>query len=326
MKKFAPVVLLFLLAPAIGELLSGSSPPVEFFNPFNLYILAALYGSGAILARELAVRWQKGWSAILILGLAYGILEEGLMVKSWFDPAWVDLGPMATYGRWAGVNWAWAAMLTLYHAVFSISIPILIVHLLYPQRSREAWLGPRGMLAFTILLGVDVVFGYTLMTTYQPPPLATALACLAVVALYFLARRLPAFRPPPGNAHPVKPWLLGVLGFLLTVGLFFLGWVVPNTAVPALVTILLMLGLATAGWRLVYRLSGQGNWRAPHQAALLTGALAFFIILAPLSQLDPNRTDNPSGMAFVALAAAILLFLLNRRAARPTHGTYDAHW
>jgi hypothetical protein len=115
---------LFFLSPITAELLTGSAPPAEFFNPFSLLVLTALYGSGAILVRELALRWRKGWPTILILGAAYGIVEEGLMVKSFFDPQWVDLGPLGVYGRWAEVNWVWSLGLTLFHAVWSIGIPI----------------------------------------------------------------------------------------------------------------------------------------------------------------------------------------------------------
>jgi hypothetical protein len=114
-RRFVPVLLLFFLSPIVGELISGSSPPVEFFQPLSLLMLSALYGSGAVLVREFTVRWRKGWPTIFILGLAYGILEEGLMVKSFFDPSWMDLGLLGTYGRWAGVNWVWSLDLTIYH-------------------------------------------------------------------------------------------------------------------------------------------------------------------------------------------------------------------
>jgi probable HAF family extracellular repeat protein len=60
----------------------------------QLLVLTALYGSGSILIRELSLRWRKGWPSILALGAAYGIVEEGLMVKSFFDPNWVDLGTL----------------------------------------------------------------------------------------------------------------------------------------------------------------------------------------------------------------------------------------
>jgi len=83
----------------IGELLSGSAPPTEFFNPIVFLLLASLYGSGAIVVRELKIRWKKDIRAVLLLGAAYGILEEGLMVKSFFDPGWMDLGILGTFGR-----------------------------------------------------------------------------------------------------------------------------------------------------------------------------------------------------------------------------------
>jgi hypothetical protein len=51
--------MLFFLAPAIAELLLGSSPPSEFFNPFIFLLLASLYGSGAVIVRELKVRWRR---------------------------------------------------------------------------------------------------------------------------------------------------------------------------------------------------------------------------------------------------------------------------
>jgi len=93
-----PAVTLFFLSPVIAELLTGSSPPSEFFTPFGFVLIATLYGSGAILAREVTRRWHKGWFSLVTLGAAYGIFEEGLMVKSFFDPNWVDLGILSSYG------------------------------------------------------------------------------------------------------------------------------------------------------------------------------------------------------------------------------------
>ena len=66
-KDIWPTLTLFFLSPMLAELLSGSAPPVEFFSPFALLVLAALYGSGAILVRELRVRWRKGWPTVFAL-------------------------------------------------------------------------------------------------------------------------------------------------------------------------------------------------------------------------------------------------------------------
>ena len=50
--------------------------PVQFV--FQIVANLGLYGPGVILIREAFVRWKKGWASVLILGAAYGILEEGL--------------------------------------------------------------------------------------------------------------------------------------------------------------------------------------------------------------------------------------------------------
>lgn len=63
--------------------------------------LGSLYGSGVLLVRDYARRWNKGWRSILLLGAAYGIIEEGIPVRSFFSPTWKDLGTLATYGHWS---------------------------------------------------------------------------------------------------------------------------------------------------------------------------------------------------------------------------------
>ena len=75
---------LFFISPVTAELLSGSTPPLQFFNPFVFTILVAFYGCGVIIMRELKVQWGKSYASLLILGMAYGIIEEGLAVKSFF--------------------------------------------------------------------------------------------------------------------------------------------------------------------------------------------------------------------------------------------------
>src|SRR5207249_9937171 len=79
-----PLWALVLLSPVIAEMLSGSTPPIEWLNPVAALFLIWLYGSGVLVMRETAVRWKTGWPSILLLGAADGIIEEGLAVKSSF--------------------------------------------------------------------------------------------------------------------------------------------------------------------------------------------------------------------------------------------------
>jgi asparagine N-glycosylation enzyme membrane subunit Stt3 len=59
------------------------------------------------------------------------------------------------------------------------------------------------------------------------------------------------------------------------------------------------------------KMSGVGiGWSARHQLALVSGALGFFILLAPLQEMDKNRADNTTGMGIVGLVMAVFLILL----------------
>lgn len=312
-RRIPPALVLYFLSPVIGELLSGSAPPVEFFNPFGLIILPALYGSGALLVRELTIHWKKRWPTILVLGLAYGIVEEGLMVKSFFDPNWVDLGQLGVYGRWAGVNWVWSISLMIYHAVVSIAIPILLVELLYPKRRDEPWLGKRGRTGLTVLLLLTVVFGYVALTTYRPPFLTYLLAIILTLVLAWVARLLPSkFKWNSAEKTWGSIWL-SVLGFAGIVGFFICTWALPEWGIPPLLTCLALICGSYFMLRLGWRASGAGNWDDRGRFALAAGVLSFFILLAPLAESDPARLDNPAGMSLVALGALLSLCYLRLR-------------
>jgi hypothetical protein len=82
---FGPVLVLIVLAPTIAEVLLGN---LLFNGTFvwQLVIDTVLYGSGAILVREVARRRHLGWLGIVVLALAYGVVEEGLVLQSLFNP------------------------------------------------------------------------------------------------------------------------------------------------------------------------------------------------------------------------------------------------
>jgi len=313
--KLPPALALFLLSPAIGELLSGSAPPVEFFNPFGFALLTSLYGSGAVIVRELRVRWKKGVGSVLLLGSAYGILEEGLMVCSFFNPAWPDLGQLAVYGRWLDVNWVWAAMLTIYHAVYSITVPIVLVELAYPDRCRESWVSNRMLGAFFVLLASVVVFGFisfAFLQGYRPPLPQYLLTALTMILFGYAAYKLPAEWGSRGKKPLPRPFLMWTIGATGTFTFFFSFWLTP-TLVPVW-PVGTLFSLAPV---LFYaKLLKSYEWKEPsqkHRFALISGALTFFIVFAPLQELDAARTDNPAGMGFVGLAFLVGLLLLGRR-------------
>jgi len=310
--RFPPALALFLLSPVIGELLSGSSPPAEFFSPFGLTVLLALYGSGAVVVRELRVRWHKGVGSVLLLGAAYGVLEEGLMVTSWFSPFWVDLGVMGVYGRWLGVNWVWAEMLTIYHAVFSITVPILLVELAFPTRREERWVGKKLFIALVVVLGAVTVFGnilFSYMMNYWTPLPHLIFAVALMVLFGYLAHRLRADWGQQGQKALPKPRVLWLVATVASFA-FFLGFYGLPSAVPW--QLLMLYGPLLIF--LMVRFLKRYDWRERvsdmHVLALTSGALSWMIVFAVLQELDKTRTDTTMGMSIVALASVVGLIWL----------------
>lgn len=217
-----PVFALLLLAPSIPELLTGSTPithivtdPVGFAVGFPLDI--ALYGSGALLIREFTVIYQKGWASILLLGAGYGIAEEGFEVHTFSAPPSYTVGALGVYGHWAGVNWLWALSLTIFHATYSIALPILLTHLWFPQVRDERWLD-RGALSLLGAIYLAEVVGFGAFVAPYPLPAPALAFFLALVAvLVFLAYRVPRYllaaRTGPRRVGPMPLRLLGATSF-----------------------------------------------------------------------------------------------------------------
>jgi hypothetical protein len=313
----SPALVLLLLAPAIGELLSGSSPPAEYFTPFGLTVLTALYGGGALLAREIKIRWRKGVGSLLLLGASYGVMEEGVMVASWFNPNWPDLGLMGVFGRWLGVNWVWAVDLTIYHAIVSITVPILLVELAYPDRRGEPWLKGNWLPAVAVIFAIDVLFGLVLfnrVTGYTPNPLQVLFALIISSAFFIAAKRLRRDWVIKADRPVKRPLYYLLYTFIGSIACIVVFYVLPNI-IPAqggpLLTIILgvTLILALITWL-------RFDWKNStdhHRLAICAGSLLVLILLTPIQELDKSRTDNPRGIIVVGFASVALLFLLYRK-------------
>ncbi len=331
MRRLAPVFVLLLLSPIVGEMLSGSTPILSFFNPLNFLLNVGLYGAGATLIRELARRRGLAWPRIVLLGAAYGMVEEGLAIQSFFNIHHPDLGNLAIYGRALEVNWVWAEELIGYHAIWSITIPILLTELLFPARRETPWLGRRGLRVIGAVFCLDVVllFALVFLLYYKGygyiPPLIPYLATFALVCtLTFLGLRPARPAAAPLARRAPRPWLLRFFSFFAAFGWFFIFWGLtdPKNKIPAPVTMLLGGLLALGVWLLVRRWSGPGRlWNDRHRLALATGPLVLLALEAIFLQPHIISAGRDfAGQPLVGLAAILLLVIfawhINRRVKR----------
>ncbi len=212
-----PVLALLLLAPSIPELLTGSTPITTLFVAPAFFAISflgivGLYGTGALLIREFVVYFQKGWASVLLLGAAYGIGEEGFAVHTFFEPSGAPVFALGSYGHAFGVNWLWALGLAVFHATYSIALPILLVGLIFPNERETRWLDC-GAIALTSGVYLFVVVLFSVVVGHGPSAINFAVFLAIALALIALARAVPRnlLRPREGRMR-APPWVLAVAG------------------------------------------------------------------------------------------------------------------
>ncbi len=305
-----PVLLLLLFSPGIPEYLSGSTRlnfMVESPVVFALFLGAnlALYGPGVLLVREAMVRWRKGWASVLVLGAAYGILEEGVALSTLFNPRAGVVGALGFYGHFAGVSWVWLVGVLMFHVVYSISLPILLLELAIPATKGRSLLGRGGIGVALGVLALDVILLAELVNRSLGfwmglPLLAASLA--AIGGLVLLAWRLPAGAGVPRHPVPSAPPLVfGALG----AGTFFAVVLVQSLndslGTPAVLGVAELVGLlAVVGLLLRELLGRQGNERA--LLAFAAGAIADVAVFGVAEGL-------PVPLVGVADVLAVLFFV-----------------
>lgn len=174
--------LLAVTTPVVAELTLGN-PPLSRIWLMLLWV--PIYGAGTVLIRELVRRRRGGWPSILLLGLAYGIVEEGLALQALSSPTMygvADWGP-----RILGLNSPYTELNLVYHAVFSVALPILLTDLAFPSLRDRPYLKRTGLVvaAVVFVLG-GLLLRVTVATSIDPgyqAPLAVTAGCLAAVAL-----------------------------------------------------------------------------------------------------------------------------------------------
>jgi hypothetical protein len=214
-----PVWVLALLAPAIPELLTGSTPvsrlfvdPPGFFVSFGFDVW--LYGTGALLVREASVLLRKGWASVLLWGAAYGIGEEGFAVHTFFERAGPPVGALEVYGSAYGVNWLWALGLTVFLATYSIALPILLTRLWYPGVRGLRWFDRGGAAALPVLY-LAVVATFAVLVGHGPSAAAFGAFLGIALGLLVLGAVLPGeaigAQPGPRRTGRWGPALAGAL-------------------------------------------------------------------------------------------------------------------
>jgi hypothetical protein len=317
MRRLAPAIGLFFLAPLVAEFLLGDFPITYLFA---LVLLAPMYGTGAILIREVVRRTGRGWPSMILLALAYGVFEEGITTQSLFDPDYAD-AHLLQHGfvPALGIAIPWTIYVLSLHAIWSISTPIAVVEAM-STRGTTPWLKRRGMIIMSIVFVIGSAA--TLAASYASDHYIASPTQLAVVLLVVVALTVTAFKLPQaktsGRATVVSTapsaWLVLVAALIAGTVIQIGSDVLPTwLAVAVVLAAELAIIVAVLAW------SARSGWGGTHQLALAAGALLTYAwhAFGQSPVVSTSGTISVISHVFFAAATIVLLAIATRRVRRP---------
>jgi hypothetical protein len=307
-----PIITLFILSPLIAELLFGSTPASR---SSQLIFESLFYGSAVLLIRELVRRHNLGWISIIGLGIAFGVIEECLLLQSAFNPSF--LGNDLTFGRSLGVNWVWAEYIIGYHAIWSIAIPILITELIFPCRRTEPWLSNTGIsIASVIYLLTSVAFYSTFvkMSGFTTSWIHYSIAAILALCLILFSVYLPIKITFKSIFKTPSPFLTGIIAFVTSVIWLILfslifkqgagseAWMVEAAGILDVI----ILGLFISLWV-------RQKWNDSHRFYVLSGGLMASMLFGLINLAQANsEADVVFQVVFIVITTSLLILLKKR--------------
>ncbi len=316
---------LIVLSPIAAEYLIGYDDTIgqPLTLVFGLLILGPLYGCAAVLIREITRRTGRGWPTMLLLALAFGLVQAGLIDQSLFNPDYRGIPYWAlmrepTYLPALGTSAYMLMNFLIGHLVRSFAVPIAVVEsLVGGEGARQPWLGPFGLVVVSLgyVVGAAFIWYDERSLGFTPTAGQLAVTGIVVVALVVIALALPRSEARP---HPAvvatrpapRPLFIGLLGAVAWAWheLAPTSW--PGVGVDVVLLGTLALGIA---WWSRSPEWGQRQVLALCAAVLAVQALNAFLI-EPLGQPDPIA--RYAANVVIAAGVVVIMSVAFRRASR----------
>ncbi len=290
------VAALLLLAPIGAEYLSAYDDSTGDLVAllFGLLFFVPLYGAPALIIREVARRAGLGWTGIILMAAAFGLLQAGVVDQSLFSEnyrgieSWAD-SLRGSYITPLGISLYHAFHFIGGHMIFSICAPIVIAEALRPQSSREPWLGNAGLGITSVLY---ILISLVILTDHLETETSHASIPQVIVSLVIVILLLAAAfrfgrrreRLEGGKGPTVRQTFAVSLVLILTYSLGPEDWIGAMLAAGSL----LIAGL------LLWRASLSVSWSLGHIVAIATAVLLtratlaflYFPVIGEVSAVD----------------------------------------
>ena len=206
--KRAALFLLLATGP-LAEVLSGNVPLLTFLQPLPFFLVTLTYGVPVLLIRELAVARELNAIGLVLLGLAYGILNEGVLAKTLTQPGGSPLDDFAGYGQIGPLQGGWAIFIVFWHALHSVLYPILVSRWMFPAAAGRRWFasGRARWLLYVLLVILTGLYALYFLNPVGSDLSVFLLYAAASVGLAASAVRFCRARPASPSASPARTYL-----------------------------------------------------------------------------------------------------------------------
>lgn len=319
-ERLLPAIVLFVLSPLVGEFLLGN---LSITMLWILPMIALLYGCGAVIIRETARRLQLGWPSMIVLALAYAIIEEAFVTQSLFNPNFLGLR-LLEYGFMPDfeISIWWTVYVLGIHVIWSIGVPIALTESLVPDIRRTPWLSP---VEFTILVFIFLLYSTasfvntSLNSSFMASNahlLTSAGIVVILIAIALLLGRVDMNRySSPIQLPSIRA--VGMIAFLL--GSVFMSLSIVHDAIPASLNTGGMISVVLIGGLLFLWWSKQPGWSVYHSWAVPSGLVltyAWYGFYQIPSEGDASWLVDIAGNALFAGCTVILLVIAKKRVNR----------
>ncbi|MEU8658235.1 hypothetical protein AB0C31_16170, partial [Actinoplanes philippinensis] len=237
------VVALWVLATWCAECVWGGFTVVDY--PVVLLFLGPLYGSVALLIREVARRRGGGWPVMVLLAAGFAVVQAGLVDQSLFDRgalagtqfAQWNAAAVATWVPGLGFSGEQLFEFVRNHVWLSVCGPIAVVEAWSaPEVRRAPWLSRRGVVGLVVLFLLASLVNWSdsgrVVSPVQVAAVVVVVGVLVGVALWaapprWAHRRAAQSAPWVRGVSRVDPLVLGAVVLAVEVAVWFAGsgWV-----------------------------------------------------------------------------------------------------
>ena len=284
----------------------------------------------AVLIRETARRTDRGWYCILLLVLAFAILDTAVLSQSWFSREESGSGVQSLLAvvlrsSYRGLS-LWSILPSIVTQMFEFSVSIALAEALFPAR-RGPWFSKRELctlgafvtISFTAIIALELKREIDLDHVLVISWLQSATATIVMIATIVAAFRTPTLNVCPAYRKPLSPVLCGVVSFLavclyklLFAFLWQIHWSIAGRLICTGFEVSLMIGMVG----FVLRESAQREWNEMHRLSLAAGAsLAYSLAGFLYRPHGVSLAIHLSANLIFALATVALIVLARRRTA-----------